>query len=299
MAGALRPGKSAAKAVRRAICAESKTALEHLTRAWPPADKEIHEARKRIKRARAELRLLRDVLGESVYQRENAALREAAKPLSEVRDAKILGGALEELARKHPRLDRKSIDRLRFELRARRLRARRRALSHRDTLEPTLEALRVTSRCVPKPGRPRGWSALRSGLRRVYRSGREAAEAAEERATDESLHETRKQAKYLWHELEILEPIEPARLAKLARLAHRFSDRLGEDHDLAILRQTVLSSRSLSRASIRSLVTAIDRMRTRHQRQARRLGRRLYRERPRAFEKRLGGYWKDWQRRSA
>jgi CHAD domain-containing protein len=299
MAAALRPRKSAAKAVRRAICSESEAALEHLTSVWPPSDQEIHEARKRIKRARAELRLLRDGLGESVYQRENATLRDAARPLSEVRDAKILVGALDELARKHPQLDRKAIERLRSELLASRLRARRRALSHPDTLEPTREALRATIRRLPKPRGSQGWAALRSGLRRVYRSGRRAAEAAEQRPTDETLHETRKQAKYLWHELEILEPIEAAKVAKLARLAHQISDRLGDDHDLAILRQKVLSSRSLSRASIRSMLAAIDRGRRKRQRQARRLARRLYRERPRAFEKRIRSYWRAWRRRYA
>ena len=106
MAARLRPGKSAAKAVRREICSESKKALACLTEVWPPADARIHDARKRIKRARAALRLLRDALGESVYQRENAALRDAARPLSEVRDAKILIDALDELARRQPQLDR-------------------------------------------------------------------------------------------------------------------------------------------------------------------------------------------------
>src|SRR5262245_29898261 len=247
MAAALRRGKSAAKAVRRAICSESEEALEHLTHVWPPSDQEIHDARKDIKRARAALRLLRDSLGESAYRRENAALRDAARPLSEVRDAKILIDALDALARRHPKLDRQAVDGLRSELLARRMRSRHQALSDRKTLEPVLVALREMRRCLPKPRGPRGWTALRSGLHRVYRTGRKAATAAERAPTDECLHESRKQVKYLWHELEILEPIEPARVAKLAKLAHELSDRLGDDHDLAALRQTVLSSRSLSR----------------------------------------------------
>jgi CHAD domain-containing protein len=169
-------------------------------------------------------------------------------------------------------------------------------LSRRDTLEPVFEALRETKRRLPKPRGPCGWRALRPGLRRVYRTGRRAAAAAEQGPTDERLHESRKQAKYLWHELEILEPIQPATVAKLAKLAHRVSDCLGDDHDLAVLRQRILSSRSLSRPAIRSMVAAIDHRRRELQRQAHRLGRRLYRERPRAFEKRLGTYWRAWRR---
>ena len=148
---------------------------------------------------------------------------------------------------------------------------------------------------MPKPRGRCGWSTLGPSLRRVYRSGRRAAAASEQRATDENLHELRKQAKYLWHELQILEPMQPATLAKLAKLAHQFSDRLGDDHDLAVLREKVLASRSLSRSSIRSIVAAIDRRRRRLQQQARRLGRRLYRARPREFEKRLGSYWRSWR----
>ena len=85
-------------------------------------------------------------------------------------------------------------------------------------------------------------------------------------------------------------------IAKLAKLAHQLSARLGDDHDLAVLRQRVTSSRSLSRPSIRSMVAAIDHRRRTLQRKAHRLGQRLYRERPRAFEKRLGTYWRAWRR---
>ena len=295
---ALRRRRSGAKAVRRAIRSESRKALESLTEIWPPADEGVHDARKRIKRARAGLRLLRDNLGESAYRRENAALRDAARPLSEIRDARILVAALDRLARGDRQLERDA-HRLRSVFMARRMRARRHVLRSRETLEPTLAALRSARKGLPKPGGHRGWSTLGPSLRRVYRSGRRAAAATEERATDENLHELRKQAKYLWHELQILEPIQPATLGKLAKLAHQFSHRLGDDHDLALLRQEVSRSRSLSRSSSRSIVAAIDRRRRRLQQRAHLLGRRLYRERPREFEKRLGCYWRTWRSRGA
>jgi CHAD domain-containing protein len=295
MAATLRPGRSGAIAVHRAIRSEAKKALEGLSEVWPPADENIHDARKRIKRARAGLRLLRESLGERVYQRENAGFRDAARPLSEVRDGKILIATLDELAGKQPQLDRKAIERLRSKLMVRRMRARRRLLRSRATLEPVLNALRATRRRLQKPASPRGWSVLGPSLRRVYRSGRRAAVAAEQRPTDENLHESRKQAKYLWHELELLEPIQPAAMTRLVKLTHQLSDRLGDDHDLAVLRQKVVASRSLSRSAIRSMAAAIDRRRRTLQQQAHRLGRRLYRERPREFEKRLGQHWRTWR----
>ena len=64
-----------------------------------PSDARVHYGRKKIKRARAMLRLLREAIGEDAYRRENAALRDVARPLSQVRDAHIavetLAGLLE------------------------------------------------------------------------------------------------------------------------------------------------------------------------------------------------------------
>ena len=41
-----------------------------------PIDSGVHDARKRLKRLRAILRLIRDAIGEDDYGRENAVLRE-------------------------------------------------------------------------------------------------------------------------------------------------------------------------------------------------------------------------------
>src|SRR5262245_27611640 len=188
MAATLRRGRSGAKAVHGAICSASRKAFESLE-IWPPPDEGIHDARKRIKRARAALRLLRDNMGETAYRRENATFRDAARPLSEIRDAKILVDQLDKLARGDRELNGEKTDRLRSALVARRMRARRRMLSSRETLDPVLEALRSARKRLPMPRGRRGWSTLGPSLRRVYRRGRRAAAATGQRATDENLHE--------------------------------------------------------------------------------------------------------------
>src|SRR3954471_12662774 len=58
-------------------------------------DETVHEVRKSLKRLRALLRLLRHALGPDEYRRENRALRDTARPLGEVRDAKVFVGAIE------------------------------------------------------------------------------------------------------------------------------------------------------------------------------------------------------------
>jgi len=52
-------------------------------------DEMVHEARKSLKKLRALVRLVRPGVGGKLYRRENFAFRDIARPLTEVRDAKI------------------------------------------------------------------------------------------------------------------------------------------------------------------------------------------------------------------
>src|SRR5436853_4554026 len=61
------------------------------------SDEDIHRARKELKRARAHLRLLRSAIGKTAYRRENARLRDVARPLREVRDAQALLKTVDDL----------------------------------------------------------------------------------------------------------------------------------------------------------------------------------------------------------
>src|SRR5512132_2901573 len=65
-------------------------ALAELDGKSPLRDHSVHEARKELKRARSTLRILRDAIGKTAYRRSNQRLRDAAGPLSRVRDAKVL-----------------------------------------------------------------------------------------------------------------------------------------------------------------------------------------------------------------
>src|SRR3569832_2538203 len=76
------------------VCVE---AAVQLIRETAPTEKQIHGARKNLKRARADLRLLRDAIGKTAYIRENTALRDAARALSGVRDAAVLSKTADKL----------------------------------------------------------------------------------------------------------------------------------------------------------------------------------------------------------
>jgi CHAD domain-containing protein len=58
----------------------------------------VHEARKDMKKLRSVLRLVRPVIGDSVYRQENRRFRDAGRILSDARDAKVRSTTLEQLS---------------------------------------------------------------------------------------------------------------------------------------------------------------------------------------------------------
>jgi CHAD domain-containing protein len=264
-----------------------------------PSDQAVHGVRKELKKARAALRLLRTVLGDDVFVQENAALRDAARPLSPLRDGKALLIQLDSLIERYGEPARAlGLEDLRRLLRRERLYARQRLLGNPMSLEPQVVALRrLHARSARWNVGQHGWSALGAGLERVYGKGRRAMGAARADRSMERLHEWRKQVKYLWHQLQLLEPLWPALIGELADQAHQLADYLGDEHDLAVLRSKVLThSGALHTSSDRSgLLALINRCRAELQEKAFILGKRIYDEKPAAFSARFERYWHAWR----
>ncbi len=131
----------------------------------------------------------------------------------------------------------------------------------------------------------------------MYKRGREAFAEATAQASVEKLHEWRKQTKYLWHQFQILQPICPTMLQPLADQLHDLSDYLGDDHDLAMLRQRVEEDRERfgGDAVVGPLLDHAERRRQELQRKAHLLGEQLYQDKPRVFVDRLTPYWMAWR----
>ena len=269
--------------IRTWIRSQLRAALVSL-RARSPADNDVHAARKSIKRARAGLRLLRDVLGRAAYQRENAALRDAGRPLSPSRDAKILLDVLESLAGKHS-VKQDSVRSLRQALSRRRDQLQRRALA-KHQIVTVRRLLREVDRRIGRwslTGADAHGSLVIRALRRVYRRGRKAMAAARQDSRAPVLHEWRKEVKYLWHALQVLAPNQKS-ADEHADIAHKLADHLGDDHDLAVLHDYLIARRTLlSRAAAGELVREIRKRQLVLQKKAFTLGRRLFREKPRKF----------------
>lgn len=259
----------------------------------------VHEARKGCKRLRGLLRLARAGLGDDVYRAENAALRDAARRLSDLRDAEALIETYDKLdAHFGGRIDRRSIAPVR-----RALTARRRRLADQDaTFERRVAAFRAdlegALRRVPSWGLANDeFAALAAGLKRSYKRGRKAMATAYASPSPERFHEWRKRVKYHRYHLELLQELWPRQLKARRSEVKTLGGMLGDDHDLAVLRAVLQSeSGSFGDESARMLLDLADRRRDELRAGMRPLGRRVFAEQPKALVSRYEAYWRAWRK---
>ncbi|MCY3665561.1 MAG: CHAD domain-containing protein [Gemmatimonadetes bacterium] len=295
----LKRGENAPEGVRRMAAEQLDKALEHLACQDGKRDKHIHEARKATKRLRALVRLVRRELGDEVYALENQCYRDAGQRLSELRDATVLVETLDRLIE----FLGEDVPKSRF-ARVRAWLVERRDQVYGQAASSDRVALEVIADLTPARERledwnlqRQGWGGIRVGLQRIYARGRRDFAAAYALPSDEAFHDWRKQAKYLWYHTQILENIWPSVIQAQAEELDQLGELLGQDHDLAVLRTTVLAEfpRAGATATLRALERRIDEVRARIQARARPLAERIYLERPRDFTRRLRGYWRVWQ----
>jgi CHAD domain-containing protein len=252
------------------------------------SDEQIHNARRDLKRSRASLRLLRPIIGKRAYARENKALRDAARPLSAARDAKVvmdtLDGLLESCVSPSQR---KVLQTLHTRLENARHAARETLLAD-VTRGGSAQALdRVWARVdrwrIARKGAPR----VLAGLERVYRRGREALAKAEQDPSAENLHEWRKQVKYLGNAMEVLSESSGRTPGKPVKRAAAVASALGDDHDLVVLNERIVDVHAGSQNAHRALSSRITRHRADLAAKALRRGRKLYKLKAKTFIKRL------------
>jgi len=253
-------------------------------------DETVHEVRKSLKRLRALLRLLRHALGPDEYRRENLALRDTARPLAEVRDAKVFVGTIKALSRRGSSRGpaARQLAPLAEQLAARHQALAERELGNERAWEAVATALAAVCARAERWSLPdhHGWKLLKPGLERAYREGRRARTRARREGTNEALHEWRKEVKYFLYQLQIIEPAWRAPERSLARRLDRLADLLGEDHDLAVVR-TMVTEEAVDRL--------VDRRRIVLQRQAFGVGGLVYAPPPASRLRALRDAWERWR----
>ena len=286
--------------IKRILTAQIDDAIVQL-RAEPgtePADA-IHEARKDVKKIRSALRLVRDEIGDDTWRRENDHYRDLARKLSSFRDAEILVEALDGVGERFGPTARERFGVLRKQLDDENRAAHDDGSVERAMAGAAAELAAGRSRIDALPLESDGWELIAPGLHRSYRRGRKRLRAVEEEPSVTNLHELRKRVKDLWYQLRLIRDADRGMLEPLADHAHDLSDHLGDDHDLALLRDEVQRRRDLfsNPADQRHLLHEIDQRRGELQFAAISLGERIYAEKPKRFTKRLEKRWEAWRDR--
>ena len=264
--------------------------IEAHLRSSGPADKRIHDVRKRIKETRALLRLVRRPLG-SRFDQENEWYRNAGRDLSAARDAIALTESADKL-RKHSndRATRKA------------LRHVSNALQHSkaDEAEVAKRIGDLLDRLDDARDRLSGWPKLADhfetigdGLQRNFRDGSRALDTVEDDPTPETFHELRKRVKDHWYHAQLLRRVWPDFMERYAEVIEDLSDALGDHHDLIVLRQT-LTDDPLSYgddASLRAAFSAIEKRRQQLEKKSVGIAGHVFAEKPARLRARVESWW--------
>jgi CHAD domain-containing protein len=296
MAYEIRTDEALGEGLRRSAQEQLEGAVDALERKIEEQPgKAIHDARKRLKKTRALIRLARPVLGRKVARRENAALRSAAATLSAARDADVMVQTVEALG-----------DRYSGRLPAAAFEAVRAAVAGDgggggggaapDVGEALAGIRGVLERIEDWPLADAATQDVLAGASVAYAAGRAQMPGPDDRPSAEELHEWRKRVKDLWYHGLLLQNAWPAVLSVQAEEAHVLSEVLGDDHDLSVLRDRLTSATiDDPAADVDGVVALIDHRREELQAEALDRGRRIYAEGPKAQARRLQAYVDAWQ----
>ncbi len=285
---------SVAAGFRRIALDQIDAALAEAADDHLPMGERIHQVRKRCKKLRALIRLVRPAFSD--YSDENAAFRDAARRLSDVRDAAALVETADAIcAHFADQLAEAPFDGLRDAL-VEEARARETADDVAERLDRTVEDLRAArDRAVRWQIDATGAAAIAGGLKKTYARARDAMAAAQDEPSGERLHEWRKRVKYHWYHLRLLKKVAPM-IAAEVEPADALSDVLGDHHDLHVMEHEIAQRRdAMDPAAAEAALGLVAARKARLEAEAFRLGRALLTEKPGALARRVGAYWSVWR----
>lgn len=295
----LKAEESVSKEIKRIASEQIEKAIDELSDTNElGVDEAVHQARKRLKKTRAVIRLVRDRLGEKSYQQKNALYRNLGRKLSDLRDAKVQIKTLDNLIDHFSDvIAPETFTELRQELQINYRREYQRVVDEGVVTSVKNKLKDAKAEVEDWKIHLNSWSAVDKSLKRVYKRGYKDVDKVLSKPTVENLHEWRKRVKYLRYHLCILRPLWSEIMEEWVDQTHDLSDYLGEDHDLAVLKEFILSQpeRFDRNDNLETFTALCDRRRAELQSAAILLGRRIYTEKPKHFISRLENYWQVWR----
>ncbi|MBE9044271.1 CHAD domain-containing protein [Pleurocapsales cyanobacterium LEGE 10410] len=257
----------------------------------------VHQARKRLKKTRAVIRLVRDRLGKKTYKSENARLRDLGRNLANLRDLRVQIETLDNLVAYFDTVEPETFTDIRRELRVD-YRQEYQKIVNEDVTKAIVKQLEESKTEIDNWSiGSDDWSTVDKSLKRVYQRGSKALHQVISQPAAENFHDWRKRVKYLRYQLTILAPIWTEVIENYVAQTHHLTDCLGEEHDLAVLQELVTDQpeRFNRDNKLSVLTTLIDRRRQELQSTAIVLGQKIYAENPENFVDRIGSYWEIWR----
>lgn len=297
MAYRIRKTKSVQQSIRKVAREQIDKAIGEITDEKRDRHDTVHQVRKRCKKVRGLIRLVRPVFND--YQLENKFFRDTARELSYVRDAQSIVECCDDLMERfEDQVDVDTFSSIRDELAGRRQKIADDKVGLEDKLDQVLDKMREARGRVDEWRiNDEGFSAVEGGLMKTYRRARQGLHNAYENPSTESFHEWRKRVKYHRYHARLLRRIWPDMMNVQRDAGKELSDLLGDDHDLAVFRQTLLDDpdRFGRKSELQAVIGLIDHRRGELQREAQPLGRRLFAEKPKRLASRLRSYWDVWK----
>lgn len=299
MAFRLKKRESVANGIFRIADEQIGKAIDELENSFLESAEVVHQVRKRCKKIRGLVRLVRPRLKDA-YETENAWYRDTARMLSELRDAKTMLNTYDTLMEHFgEQVDRRAFSTIRRELTRRRKQLLGKTINVNERLEVVRSRfLEGRVRVEDWSLRSKGYEAVRPGLEKTYDRARKAMKQAGKKPSAETFHEWRKRVKYHWYHSRLLQDVWPEGFAPRRNAAHRLSDWLGDDHDLAVAQaQIAMEPDAFGNPKvIQTFLALIQQQRKSLEKRSFLLGKRLLAEEPQDFSDRIGRYWKTWKK---
>lgn len=287
----LKSGQAVSSEIRRIVLQQLDRATSELTAIGDPeSDEAIHDARRRVKKIRAIIRLVRPVLDKA--HRADPQLRRVSKLLAPVADGQGVIDTLNQVVKRYRReLPPKTATAIRTDLID-----RSRTIDTQASKEGVLEKAQMTLRAERRRVKrwrlsADGFRALAPGLKDSVRRARVAMMTAWLHPTAQHHHTWRRHVKNHWLHVRLLGARCGYRLHPYQRQLEALDGILGEYHNLVLLHEVLHSDSTLEHQEIGRCLRIVQRYQAELRRQAQLLGIRIYSEKPRRFVRRVRDLW--------
>jgi CHAD domain-containing protein len=289
----LKRDASIASEIRRLVSSQLEVAISELkTVGDPESDEAVHDARRRVKKIRAVIRLVRPALDKR-YRAVDRELKDVSRLLAPVADGQGIIETLDQLAHRYRKLlPPRAVRSIRAGLRERSARIDH-DTSHRGLIQIAAETLRGERKHVKHWAiRGDGFEAIAPGLEESYRRARDGMILAWSNPKAPHYHSWRRYVKDHWFHVRLLEDNCGNHLLAYQRRIEALDGVLGEYHNLVILREVLVSDGYTSHRETARCLGVVSRYQRLLRRHAESIGIRIYGEKPHRYVRRVERLWK-------